>query len=598
MITAPRSQPGKSIFNRVIFYLFMLVLGMLIVLGGLLYYLNWNKGRPNTEYLNPLQQFNGLPKPILYQGEMMPFTAIGEQEALKIPFDTVKSFLDPAILFEETTQSVIVTTKDKVLRLKTGQLTGMMNERPFDLRFSVEKQEETIYLPTTPLLDYYAVELREIPETGVVWMIRAGDALQWGAVAADPRDPDAAVQEEGQPEPSVPMRSKPSIKAPIYADLSYGTEIIIWEETDDGWYRIQLDNGYMGFAEKAHVQFSRIEVIPSPAVKPPVYVPWKPSGGKINLTWEHVVKKTADSSKLGGMNGLNVVSPTWFHLTDGEGNINNLADPTYVKWAHARGLQIWGLFSNGFNPDWTTEALATYDKRMKMVKQLLAYADSYNLQGINIDFENMYLKDQANLTQFVRELTPLLHEQGLVVSIDVTIRGGSEMWSLFADRSALGEVVDYMMVMTYDEHWATSPTAGSVASLPWVEKGILAIMEEDGVPASKLVLGVPYYTRIWTEQTVDGKTSVTSKAVSMETVDSIIEKYKLTPLFLPDMGQHYVEYTEDGKVNKIWIEDEVSMKARVELVKKHHLAGVASWRRGFETPDIWNLIAQELETKP
>lgn len=598
MIIMPRLKPEKSKFNRVIFYLFLLVLVLFTFLGGLLYYYERIKQRPNVEHISPRQQFNGLPKPILYQGEMMPLTAIGEQEALKIPFETVKNLLDPTILYEETSQSVIITTKDKVLRLRTGLLTGMMNEQPFELRFPVEKQDETIYLPTTPLLDYYAVELQELPETGVVILTKAGDTMLWGTITVNSKDPEASFQKEGEPEPTVPMRSKASIKAPIYADLTYGTEMVIWEETGNGWYRIQLDNGYMGYVEKANIQFSRIEVIPSPAVKPSVYVPWKPIGGKINLTWEHVIKRTADSSKFGSMDGLNVVSPTWFHLTDSEGNINNFADPTYVKWAHSRGLQIWGLFSNGFKPDWTTEALATYDKRMKMIKQLLAYADSYDLQGINIDFENMYLKDQANLTQFVREMTPLLHEQGLVVSIDVTIRGGSEMWSLFADRRALGEVVDYMMVMTYDEYWASSPIAGSVASLPWVEKGILDIMEEDGVPASKLVLGVPYYTRIWTEQTIDGNINVTSKAVSMETVNKIIEKHKLIPLYLPDMGQNYVEYSEDGNMNKIWIEDEVSMSARMELVKKHNLAGVASWRRGFETPNIWKLISNMLDARP
>jgi spore germination protein YaaH len=234
-----------------------------------------------------------------------------------------------------------------------------------------------------------------------------------------------------------------------------------------------------------------------------------------------------------------------------------------------------------------------------MIKQLLAFAKLYRLQGINIDFENVYLKDKANLTQFVREMVPLMHEQGLVVSIDVTVKSTSENWSMFYDRRSLAETVDYMMVMTYDEHWASSPKAGSVASLPWVERSIVQIMKEDGVPASKLVLGVPYYTRIWTEQTKDGQTTVTSKAVSMETVNGIIKEKGLKPVFSSETGQNYVEYDDGpGKVSKIWIEDETSMKARIELVKKYDLAGVASWRRGFETSNIWNVISETLEKRP
>jgi len=208
------------------------------------------------------------------------------------------------------------------------------------------------------------------------------------------------------------------------------------------------------------------------------------------------------------------------------------------------------------------------------------------------------LKDKELLTQFVRELTPYLHEQDAVVSIDVTIRGGSEMWSLFYDRRALGQVVDYMMVMTYDEHWAASPVAGSVASLPWVEKGIRDIIREDLVQSSKIVLGIPYYTRVWSEEIIDGQTKVSSQAVFMSRVQNIIEEKGLTPVFLPDIGQHYVEYREDGVLNKIWIEDEVSIKSRIELVKKLDLAGVASWRRGYETPQIWDVVKETLEQMP
>ena len=574
----------KKRASRRLFLLFGLLVSIGIVLSSVFWYFRYVLNMPNPNRVAP--DFNGLVKPIFYRGTMHEQSAAGEGASLKLPLSFIRDVIDPAIIYEEETGSVIITTKDKVVRLKTDQLTAMVNEKPVDLRFPVEKQGDTVYVPVDPLKQFYPLDIIEAEQTGIVIVHRRSDAVQWGkAVAKD---------ESGR---TVAVRSGAGIKFPIVADVSPGDSLIIWSE-QDGWYRVQLQNGYVGYANKSDVALDRIEVV-NPAPEEPTFIPWKPLGGKINLTWEHVTSKNPDTSKIGPMPGLNVVSPTWFHLVDGEGNLKNLADPAYVRWAHGQNLQVWALFSNSFDPDLTTQALATYDRRMNMIKQLLAFAKLYRLQGINIDFENVYLKDKANLTQFVREMVPLMHEQGLVVSIDVTVKSTSENWSMFYDRRALAEVVDYMMVMTYDEHWASSPKAGSVASLPWVERSIVRIMEEDGVPASKLVLGVPYYTRIWTEQTKDGATTVTSKAVSMETVNGIIREKGLKPVFSSETGQHYVEYGDGpGKVSKIWIEDETSMKARIELVKKYDLAGVASWRRGFETPNIWDVIFETLEKRP
>lgn len=580
LVRTPRRRYRNS---RIRLWLIAVVCALLIT-SGYASYLYWEKYHPNGNHINP--GFDALKKPIFYQGLMMDLPALGEQEGLMLPLPVIQKWIDPTIVYEEKTESIIITTEDKVVYMKTDQLTALMNDKPFSLRFPVHKEGENIYLPIEPLRVYYNMELRESEETSAVILVKEGDVLQWGKVLPDPE----------RPEETIPMRQNASIKAPILVDLQAGDEMMIWNE-NNGYYEVQLENGYMGFVDKADITLDHLEQVPV-AKEQQAYVPWKPIGGKINLTWEQVFNKNPDTGDIGDMPGLNVISPTWFHLTDGEGNMDNKADAAYVRWAQSRGYQVWALFSNGFNPDWTTEALAAYEKRTKIIKQLLGYAQMYHLQGINIDFENVYIQDKANLTQFVKELTPLAHEQGLVVSIDVTIRGGSEMWSLFYDRHELGKIVDYMMVMTYDEHWATSPKAGSVASLPWVEKGIVDIMREDNVPASKLVLGVPYYTRIWTEQVTDGKTSVSSKAVFMEVIQRIIKEMKLTPVYSEQTGQHYVEYKEGKDLKKIWIEDETSMKARIELVKKYDLAGVASWRRGYELPAIWDVVKSALEKRP
>lgn len=578
-----RSQTSRASKWGSFWFTISILLLLAVCGGGYYYYQQFWPSSQRAEF-----NFGGAEAPVFYKGEQLSPSAKGSKEQLKLPFSIVKERIDPAIHYEESSKSVIVTTENKVVRLRTSQLTGMVNEKPFQLQFPVEQADNIVYIPIDPLKDLFSAEVRQSDETGAVFIHRSGEVVLWGEVKADPKTPGKTRA----------LRTGPSVKASIYADLPQGERLMIWGE-EEGWYKVQRLSGVHGYLKKSELSLADPETIALPVKPATSFVPWKPVGGKINLTWQQVYNKNPDPTKFGPMPGLNVISPQWFSLADGEGKITQNADAGFVQWAKSQNLQIWALFHNGFDPKRTSEALSTYDKRMAMIKQIVSYVQMYKLQGINVDFENVYLKDKEMFVQFMRELSPFLHEQGAVVSVDVTIKGGSETYSLFLDRRALAESVDYMMVMTYDEHWGTSPKAGSVASLPWVEKGIVQIMKEDDVPASKLLLGVPFYTRIWTEKVQNGKTTVTSKAVGMEAIDKLLKDKKLTPALDEVSGQNYVQYKEDANTTiKIWIEDEVSMRKRIELVKTYDLAGVASWSRGQEKGEMWPLINQLLDKRP
>jgi len=319
------------------------------------------------------------------------------------------------------------------------------------------------------------------------------------------------------------------------------------------------------------------------------YLPWNPLGEKILLTWEGAWGTTPDPNKIGDITGVQVLSPTWFSLQN-DGLVKNSADLTYVEWAYVTGRQVWALFDNGFDPDLTHVFLNDADLRAKVIKQILLYVDLYNLDGINLDFENMYLKDKEAYVQFVRELAPLLHEKDRVISVDVTFISQSENWSLVYDREKLGEIVDYVIVMAYDEHGTFSSRAGSVSSLPWVEKGIQAILEQ--VPNKKIILGVPLYTRLWEESyDENGKLVVKSQALSMERAQKWLKENKVQIQEDQATGQNYAELKKDGVVYKMWLEDELSLSRRVELMKKYRLAGIATWMRSYATDEVWPVLA-------
>lgn len=575
---SPRTRRRRRLqFSMLLMFL---LVGVLLV-SIWFWYLNQ---LPSTERVAP---FEGRKNVIVYHGDAYSKPFLLQNEQVSLPFDFIKEHLDPNIYWDQPTKSVIVTTKDKVLRMESEKLVAYLNRTPVDLHVPVQEVDGTRYVPLAPLQKLYPVQVKHVPSTTVLIVEKAGDSMQQGKIfAVDSKD---KTQQ---------LRAGASDKQPIVSDLAADSSVDILQE-ETGWYHVQTADGLIGYLPKDAVQLTQVREIPLPKPSEESKIAgWKPLGGKVNLAWEHVVNRNPDVSEIGGMPGLNVVSPTWFELKDEKGTVGNKADPAYVKWAHKRGYKVWALVSNGFNPDWTKAVLSDFTLREKFIVQIIQYAHMYDLDGINLDFENVYVDDKERLVQFVRELTPYLHEQGLTVSMDVTIKSSSDRWSRFYDRAALAQVVDYIMVMTYDEYWASSPVAGSVASLPWVEKGLQGVLEE--VPNDKLILGVPFYTRLWKEvKQPDGSVKVSSKAYSMSKAQAWMDERKLKAEPDQQTGQLYVSYTDpkDGATYKMWLEESGSMQKRIELVKKYDLAGVGAWRRGFETDDIWTTIDKGLNKR-
>ncbi|WP_202080991.1 glycosyl hydrolase family 18 protein [Caldalkalibacillus salinus] len=551
--------------------------------------------RANQEQSNPYPEAvqtdgQGTLYPLIVNGDISTqHDVLVDNEEFFVPYELFLEHIDDTVSYDEASETFIFTANNEVVTLQSMYLTNELKDEQVTLNFPVRNIDGQSYIPFSPFEQVYPVEFKYYDESQIV-ELNTFNTPKMKAEVSIPAD----HQEDELP--TTFIRTEPTYQAPYVTDIQHGTPVEMLEEREN-WYQVKSNEGWIGYIPKDEVTINGAEV--EEWTKPErTYAPWNPIAGKINLTWEHVVSRNPDTDNIEPMNGVNVVSPTWFHLKDGTGGLKNLADKQYVSWAHGNGYQVWGLVTNDFNPDMTHELLSSYENRKNMINQLIYYSELYNLDGINVDFENVYLKDKENLVQFMRELTPYLHEMGLVVSIDVTIKSDSEMWSLFLDREKLAGIVDYMMVMTYDEHWGSSPVAGSVASLPWVERGLQGVLEE--VPNEKLVLGVPFYTRIWAEEeTADGSTNVSSRAFSMNGVNDWIEENNVQLTVDQSSGQYYGEYYDDEEQirYRVWLEDEYSMAQRIELVHKYDLAGVASWRRGFEETQIWDVIQKGLEQR-
>ncbi len=315
--------------------------------------------------------------------------------------------------------------------------------------------------------------------------------------------------------------------------------------------------------------------------------------GKIFLIWD-VPRKNEDFNENHADNVNVVVSKTAYKLADTSGKLAGGLHERHLKHVHDRGYLSWPLISNDFKPKRTHVFLNSASARQQFVENIRDEWRKFGYDGINIDFENIYKKDRDKFSQFIAELGVMCAEENIMLSVDVTVMGGSDNWSKCYDRKALGRVVDYMAVMTYDEHWATSPISGSVASYGWVKRGINRIKQD--VPSNKILLGIPYYMRVWTEVPSKSKPKMdTSSAVlSIKHLKSYIQKNELNLIWDKNLRQYYSAIIKDNELKKIWFEDARSIGEKVALVEEMNLAGVGIWRHGFENATINSVVLNAL----
>ena len=380
------------------------------------------------------------------------------------------------------------------------------------------------------------------------------------------------------------IRYRGGIKSAILTSAKKGTKLRLIEEMEN-WDQVATDDGYIGYIDKKKVgeaektKFER-------SFKKEKYS-YLTMDSKVNMVWHQVTSTDANAyfaDATANMTGVNVISPTWFYLTDTSGNIANIASVDYVSQAHEKGLQVWGLIDNFTQEVSTTETLSSTAARQNIISQLIQAAQDVGMDGINVDFESLSEDVGTHFLEFLRELSIECHKNNLVLSVDNPV---PEDFTSHYDRAEQGRVVDYVIIMGYDEHYVGSE-AGSVASLPWVEQGIQDTLDE--VPAKRVINAIPFYTRLW--RTTGG--NVTSEAIGMDQAQQTIAENNVETYWDKTTSQNYGKYDIDNSTYQIWLEDAQSVAEKVKLVSKYDLAGVSAWKLGFENNGIWQVISDNL----
>ena len=488
-----------------------------------------------------------------------------KDDQIYISVRDIKNFFDNYIYEEEQIDKIITTYGKKIAEIGFDEKVIIINGSSRKINSSAIKQDEEIYLPISEMTDVYDIELEYIKETNIVTM----DSLNREQIKA-------AVSK------NVNIKDYSKTLSRTVDKVKKGEMVIVISQTDDGWTKVRTENGKIGFV-KTKLLVNQITVREELEEKAQI-------DGKINMFWDYFSEYAKAPDRSGeDIEGVNVVSPAFFYI-DSNGNFKEnvgTAGKAYIEWAHDNGYKVWPMVQNAeAGIKVTSTILNDYAKRQELIEEIVDVCVEYKLDGINIDFENMYEKDKDVFSRFVIELVPRMKEIGIVTSVDLTAPDGSPTWSLCYDRLVLGNVADYLAFMAYDQYGTSSNKAGTTAGYNWIETNLVKFLETYEVDSEKIILGIPFYTRIWTE-TADG--TVSSKIVVMQNVESNIPD-GVQKQWNDKLKQYYVEFKSGSNTKKMWVEDLESIKAKVSLVSKYNLAGVAAWEKDLEIEGTWELI--------
>ena len=552
--------------------LVVLILIVLVGAAGVVSFLI-NRYKPGTEYMAGNEYFNLTDEnsvALIQNGELLEEQAVligGEPYAA---YTYVESQLNSCFYWDEETKGILLTTSGGVQTLLLGD--AAVAKTPGGQPAVQQESDGTVYISLDVVKEYTDLDYAYYSDPNRVVIRNEWDGVEQATVQSD----------------TAQVRQKGGIKSLILADVQKG-DTLLYLENLDNWCKVMTADGYTGYIRTEDI--SEPEAIEARTAKKDSYERIT-RDHKINLVWHQSTSTESNDAMAemtAEMTGVNVISPTWFSVTDETGTISSLASADYVKLAHEAGREVWGLIDN-FNEafDETTD-LAYASVRSRIIEQLLAEAASCGMDGINVDFENLKEAGIPHYLQFLRELTSAAHAQNLVVSVDTPV---PQAYTMYYQRGEQARFVDYMIVMAYDEHFAGSEEAGSVSSLPFVQQAVEEMTRV--MPADQVICGIPFYTRVWTEKF--GQSAITSEVLGMDGAKNYAKENQMTETWDASLGQNVATVETSDARYTIWMEDEQSMEEKLKVIQSADLAGVAEWKLGFECADVWSLISEYIET--
>ncbi len=509
---------------------------------------------------------------VVYEGTVEQERALIIEGNIYIDYNLVERDLNSRFYWDSSEGLMLFTTADQIFEIPADSSFYTIDGESFDVGYEIVKSTSSGLFLAQNFLEQYSDLSFDLYEDPARVVITKGSE----------KVTVAQIKKKGV------VRALGGIKSVILTNVEAGEQVRMVEQTKN-WTEIITADGYKGYIRNKRL--INIEETTTETIYQSEYSSIH-LDERVNLIWHQIDYPEMNenfSEDTAGMSGVNVISPTWYYLNDNDGGILSYADASYVEEAHEAGLQVWPLISNFSSDISTSIILATRQARQNVEYYLINEALTLGFDGINIDFEGVGQESGYDYVQFVRELSILCRQNGIILSVDIPV---PYSFNTYYNREELGIVCDYVVMMGYDEHYVGSE-AGSVASIDFEEDGIENTLEE--MPGQKLISGIPFYSRVWyTETYADGTTNVTSEIVTMDEGQQILDDLGISASYDVNTGQNYAEWTdEDGLFCQIWLEDDTSIAERAALVSQYNLGGIAAWRLKDESAGVWEIIKED-----
>ncbi len=479
----------------------------------------------------------------------------------------MQNFFDKYIYIDEKYGKVISTYNSNIITLDINNGQMQLNDGNVSVVQTPLKVDDVLYIPFSQMEEAYDATCTYISETDTVIIDTEDRDKTFATLAKDTN-----------------LKSRTRNLSRTIAKLEENEEVMIVEQDDD-WSEVRTSKGKIGYINNSAIG-SKSEVKSTKTEE-------DKSDEKINMFWDYFYAEESIPDRTGqSFEGVNVVSPSFFIL-DSNGEIKTnigYRGEAYINWAHSNGYEVWSMFSNDSLQQLTSQILNDYEARENLILNIVQKVKQYNLDGINIDFENMYMDDADVFSRFIIELEPRLKILGKTLSVDVTAPDGAESWSMCYDRNVIGDVADYIVFMAYDQYGEASTEPGTTSGYEWVKVNLDKFVETEEIEPEKIILGLPFYTRVWTTQNGN---LVRTDVVAMKNVDTNIPA-GVEKVWDEVTRQNYIKYDSNGYTREMWIEDIDSYKEKLQLINEYGLGGVANWCKDMEPEEIWSVINENL----
>lgn len=544
---------------------------------------------PNHTYTN-IREYLGLEMDeqwaLLINENVTGQYAYLEGETFYLPLAYISETMDERLYIDQEQRAVLYALPEELAVVRLDESAYEMGEAHVDMDAPCLIRRGEEYYISLEFLKLVSDCISDVyTENHVIWLWNQFDTAFSGA----------AVRKDGEK-----LRTMPSIRGEIVMDLE--ADMFLYTLWQEGNFTYCItENGLAGYVRTK--ELAGMEAVMKQREKEPYVYTSIQMEGMVRMGW-HQMDEYNYMDQVGRLQeladtavGLNVISPTWYSVSGADGSVASLANADYVNKAHELGLQVWALIDN-FNPDVDNFALlSSYAARTKLIDRLVTDAGVLGFDGINVDFEaaasglgGMDKSCGPHFTQFLRELSIRCRRAGLVLSVDNYVPAA---YNQYYNRAEQGKIVDYVILMGYDEHYAGSAESGSVASYTFVKQGIEQTLQD--VPREKLICAVPFYTRVW-NVSEDGAV-LGSEAKSVNAMVQFLAEQNLTAVWHETERQNYVEYELEGNRYQVWLEDETSLLWKLELIEQYQLAGISCWKLGMEPKAFWEQISDKLSDK-